>query len=292
MSESTAVTSAVGTSWRSRGIAGVLGSRSGVVGIGLVGLMALAALLGPMVSPFDPLGGSLADRLQAPNVVHWMGTDLQGRDLLIRILYGARITLLVGVAAVSIGLLLGCIIGSATAISGRLVEGLLMRFVDVLLAFPSVLLAIAIISALGTGLVQLMVAIGVAQTGNFARLLRSRLVSVREQDFVLAARSVGVSKRRLLFVHMLPNAVTPVLVYTPLALAGAIMSIAGLGFLGLGPPDPSTPEWGSMLTDSSRFMRSAPHLLIFPGAALLITIMGFNLLGDALREALDPKLSA
>jgi peptide/nickel transport system permease protein len=218
-----------------------------------------------------------------------MGTDLLGRDVLSRVLTGGRLTLGIGLLSVIIGFVVGCSMASVGVIGGRYVDGLIMRLVDVLLAFPSILLAIAVIAALGQGVPQLMVAIGVAQIGNFARLLRSRLVAVQQADFIVASQAIGAGRSRILLRHLLPNALTPVLVYSPLALATAISSIASLGFLGLGPSDPSTPEWGSMLSDAAQYLRQGPQLLLFPGAAIVATILGFNLLGDALREAVDPR---
>lgn len=258
-------------------------------GIVLIAIVLFAALIGPVVSPYDSISGSLANRLRAPDHAHWMGTDLQGRDELTRVLYGARVSLITAVASVAIGFFAGVLIGALAATS-RAADAILMRVVDVLLAFPHILLAIAVVAALGRGLPQIMVAIGIGQVGTFARLLRGGLIGVREAEFVLAARSLGASEFRIFSRHMLPNALTPVLVYSTLALASAMASIAGLGFLGLGPPDPRTPEWGTMLTESVRFLRDSPHLLVFPGSGIVVTILGFNLLGDGLRAALDPKL--
>ncbi|HET8586812.1 MAG TPA: ABC transporter permease, partial [Candidatus Limnocylindria bacterium] len=256
----------------------------------LISIFVLAALLAPVIAPYDPIAGQLADRLQGPSLQHLMGTDLQGRDEFSRILYGAQISLQVSVVAVLMGLAMGGTIGALAGAFGGRVDGILMRFVDVLLAIPGILLAIGIVAWLGRGLPQIMLAVAATTTPLFARLLRGSLLALRDADFVVAARSLGASRWRILFRHMLPNALTPLIVAATLALATAIIDVAGLGFLGLGPPDPRTAEWGTMLTESTRFLRAAPYLLLFPGAVIVLTAVGFNLLGDGLRESLDPRL--
>ncbi len=261
-----------------------------LVGLALIGLFVLAALLAPVVAPYDPIAGSLADRLQGPSLQHLMGTDLQGRDEFSRILYGARISLQVAVVAVLLGLAMGGVIGAVAGAFGGTVDAVLMRIVDVLLAIPGILLAIGIVAWLGRGLPQIMLAVAVTTMPLFARLLRGSLLALRDADFVVAARSLGASRWRVLLRHMLPNALTPLIVAATLALATAIIDVAGLGFLGLGPPDPRTAEWGTMLTESTRYLRAAPYLLLFPGAIIVLTAIGFNLLGDGLRESLDPRL--
>ena len=249
-----------------------------------------AALLAPFIAPYGPLEGTLAERLQPPSIAHLMGTDLQGRDLLTRILYGAQISLQVGVVSVLMALVMGVVIGALAGGIGGKVDAVLMRATDVLLAIPGILLAIGIVAWLDRGMTQLMLAIAVTYAPIFARLLRGSLLALREADYVMAARSIGATRTRLLLRHMLPNALTPLIVQATLVLATAIIDIAGLGFLGLGPPDPRTPEWGTMLTDARRFLQQAPHLVFFPGAAIVISAIGFNLLGDGLRESLDPRM--
>jgi peptide/nickel transport system permease protein len=261
-----------------------------LVGLALISLFVLAALLAPLIAPFGPIEGKLVDRLQPPSGGHLFGTDLQGRDEFSRILYGAQVSLQVGVVSVFMGLVMGGLIGATAGTFGGRVDAALMRVVDVLLAIPGILLAIAIVAWLGRGLPQIMLAVAVTNVPLFARLLRGSLLALREADFVVAARSLGASRLRLLVRHMLPNALTPVIVAATLALATAIIDVAGLGFLGLGPPDPRTAEWGTMLTDSTRFLRAAPYLILFPGVAIVITAVGFNLFGDGLRESLDPRL--
>ena len=262
---------------------------SALFGATCISVFVLAALFAPLLSPYQPTAGDIAVRLQGPDSAHLMGTDLLGRDEFTRVLYGARLSLQAGLIAVVLGLLLGGAMGSLAGAVGGLVDGLLMRITDVMLAFPGVLLAIGIVSWLGQGSLQIMVAVGVSYTPTFARLLRGSVLTLRQADFVIAARSIGASRSRLLARHMLPNALTPVIVRATLALATAIIDVAALGFLGLGPGDPRIAEWGEMLTDSARFLQSAPHLIFFPSAAITITAVAINMLGDGLRESLDPR---
>jgi peptide/nickel transport system permease protein len=219
-----------------------------------------------------------------------MGTDSQGRDEFSRVLYGAQVSLIAGVASVVMGVFIGGTIGALAGGIGGRVDSLLMRVVDVMLAIPGILLAIGIVAFLGRGLPQIMFAVAIVNVPIFARILRGSLLSLRESDYVTASRSIGASGTRLLFRHLLPNSLSPLIVAATLALATAIIDVAGLGFLGLGPPDPRTPEWGTMLTDSTKFIRQAPWLLFFPGAAIVVSAIGFNLLGDGLRESLDPRM--
>ena len=265
-----------------------------LVGFALVGLFVVAAVFAPLLAPEDPrvgdlsrLGGSCCP---GPSAEHWFGIDQQGRDELSRILYGARYSLLIGVVSVAVGLSIGLVFGSIAGYVGGFVDSVIMRLTDIMLSIPGLLLAIGIVAMLGPGLFQIMIAVGVTQIPIFARLMRGSILAQRENDFVLAARSIGVPKRSILASHILPNAISPVIVQGTLALATAIIDVAGLGFLGLGPQDPSTPEWGTMLTDTTRYLQTAPHLAIIPGVAIIISVLGFNLIGDGLREALDPKL--
>lgn len=265
-------------------------NKPAIIGLVCIALFVGAAVLAPVVAPYDPIAGSLADRLKPPSTAHLMGTDLQGRDEFSRILYGARISLTVGVVAVIAALAMGGLVGALAGGLGGWVDSVAMRVTDVLLAIPGILLAIGIIAWLDRGLPQLMLAIAVTYAPIFARLLRGSLLALRESDYVLAAQSIGGSGTRILLRHMLPNALTPLIVQATLVLATAIIDIAGLGFLGLGPADPRTPEWGTMLTDARKFLQVAPYLVFFPGLAIVISAIGFNLLGDGLRESLDPRL--
>jgi peptide/nickel transport system permease protein len=265
-----------------------------LVGFTLVALFVLVALAAPLLAPEDPRAGDLS-RLggsccPGPSLDHWFGVDQQGRDVLSRIVYGARFSLLIGVVSVAVGLSLGMLLGSIAGYLGGLVDGIIMRLTDIMLSIPGLLLAIGIVAMLGPGLFQIMIAVGATQVPVFARLMRGSILAQRENDFVLAARAIGVPRRSILASHILPNAISPVIVQGTLALATAIIEVAGLGFLGLGPQDPSTPEWGTMLTDTTRYLQTAPHLAIIPGVAIIISVLGFNLIGDGLREALDPKL--
>ena len=265
-------------------------NRPAIVGLVCIAIFVGAAVLAPVIAPYGPLEGELQRVPGGPSAEHIMGTDQQGRDMYTRILYGAQISLQVGVLSVLMALVMGGIIGALAGGIGGRVDAVLMRATDVLLAIPGILLAIGIIAWLDRGIPQLMLAIAVTYAPIFARLLRGSLLALRETDYVIAARSVGASKGRLLLRHMIPNALTPLIVQATLVLATAIIDIAGLGFLGLGPPDPRTPEWGTMLTDARRWLQQAPHLVFFPGAAIVISAIGFNLLGDGLRESLDPRM--
>jgi peptide/nickel transport system permease protein len=265
-----------------------------IVGVGLVAVFVFVAIFAPLISPFDPRAQdlSLVEKgcCPGPSSAHLLGVDQLGRDELTRIFYGARFSLLIGVVSVAVGLTVGLVLGSIAGYLGGFVDSLIMRAMDVMLAVPGLLLAIGIVAALGPGLFQIMIAVGVTNIPIFARLLRGSILAQRENDFVLAARSVGVPRRTILASHILPNAMSPVIVQGTLALATAIIDVAGLGFLGLGPQDPGTPEWGTMLTEVDRYLQSAPLLAVIPGIAIVISVLGFNLIGDGLREALDPKL--
>jgi peptide/nickel transport system permease protein len=265
-----------------------------IAGFALVGAFVVLAIFAPLVAPYDPRAQDLTlvakGCCPGPSTQHLLGADQLGRDELSRIIFGARFSLLIGVVAVSVGLSIGVVLGSIAGYFGGFVDSLVMRAMDVMLAIPGLLLAIGIVAMLGPGLFQIMVAVGVANVPIFARLLRGSILAQRENDFVLAARAVGVRRRVILASHVLPNAISPVIVQGTLALATAIIDVAGLGFLGLGPQDPATPEWGTMLTDTDRYLQSAPYLAIVPGVAIVLSVLGFNLIGDGLREALDPKL--
>ena len=263
-----------------------------IAGFALVLVFVVAAIFAPFLAPHGPreqgLGGHLV--VEPPSLDYPFGLDQLGRDQLSRVIYGARYSLLIGVVSVAVGLSVGLLLGSVAGYFGRFVDSVIMRIMDIMLSIPGLLLAIGIVAALGPGILQIMVAVGVTQIPIFARLLRGSILAQRENDFVLAARAVGVPRRTILASHILPNAVSPVIVQGTLALATAIIDVAGLGFLGLGPQDPATPEWGTMLTDTTRFLQTAPYLALIPGAAIVLSVLGFNLIGDGLREALDPKL--
>jgi peptide/nickel transport system permease protein len=265
-----------------------------LVGFALVALFVLVAIFAPLIATDPPRRQDLS-LLQGgccpgPSAEHWFGVDSLGRDEFSRVVYGARFSLLIGVVSVAVGLSVGLTLGSIAGYLGGIADTLVMRLMDIMLSIPGLLLAIGIVAALGAGLTQIMIAVGVTQIPIFARLLRGSILAQRENDFVLAARAIGVPRRKILLSHILPNAISPVIVQGTLALATAIIDVAGLGFLGLGPQDPSTPEWGTMLTGTTRYLQTAPHLALIPGAAIVVSVLGFNLIGDGLREALDPKL--
>src|SRR3954447_16564434 len=267
---------------------------SAIIGFVLVAIFILVAIFAPLLAPDDPRAQDLQAIFKGccpgPSSHHWLGVDDLGRDELSRILYGARLSLLIGIVSVSVGLSIGIVMGAVAGFFGGWVDSVLMRFVDIMLAIPGFLMAIGIVALLGPGSLQIMIAIGIVNVPIFTRLLRGSVLAQRENDFVLAARAVGVRRRTILVSHVLPNAISPVIVQGTLALATAIIDAAGLGFLGLGPQDPSTPEWGTMLTNTVRFLQTAPHLAIIPGLAIVVTAISINLIGDGLREALDPKL--
>jgi len=272
----------------------LLRNPAAIIGMALVALFVLTALFAGVIAPYDPREQNL-DLLQGsccpgPSADHWFGVDALGRDQFSRVVYGARFSLLIGVVSVTVGVTFGLVLGSVAGFLGGKTDTLIMRLMDIMLSIPGLLMAIGIAAMLGPGLFSIMIAIGVVNVPIFARLLRGSVLGQKSNDFVLAARSVGVPRRTILFSHILPNAISPLIVAATLALATAIIDAAGLGFLGLGPQDPSTPEWGTMLTDTVRYLQTAPHLAIIPGLAIVISVLGFNLIGDGLREALDPKL--
>jgi len=265
-----------------------------IVGFGFVALFVIVGIFAPWLAPHGPLDQNLSlvgnGCCPGPSAHHWFGVDDLGRDEFSRVLYGARSSLIIGVVAVGVALTAGLVFGGVAGYLGGLIDATIMRVMDVMLAIPGLLFAIGIVAMLGPSLLHIMIAIGVTNIPIFARLLRGSILAQRENDFVLAARSVGVPRRAILVSHILPNAVSPVIVQGTLALATAIIDVAGLSFLGLGDPDPSRPEWGQMLTGANNYLQNAPFLAIIPGLAIVVSALGFNLIGDALREALDPKL--
>lgn len=266
-------------------------SPSAIIGAIIVGFFLLVAIFAPFLAPFDPARGNLANSYLPPFTgEHLFGTNIQGQDVLSRITFGARLTLGIAVMSVAIGVAVGTFFGALAGFFGGWVDAVIMRGVDIMLSIPGLLFAIAVVTWLGRGVVQIAVAIAILNVPIFARLLRASLLSLREADYVIAARSVGVRGPTLLIRHMLPNAIGPLIVQATLALATAVVDAAALGFLGLGPPDPATPEWGMMLSDTYRYLNDAIWLAFFPGIAIVLSVFGFNLLGDGMREALDPKL--
>ena len=262
--------------------------RLAVAGLGLILALILLALSARQVAPHDPLRQDLPHALAGPSIEFPLGTDEFGRCILSRILFGARLSLLVGVVATAIGAGAGILSGLAAGYFPRL-DAPVMRTMDVLLAFPSILLAIAIVAALGPSLGNVMIAVGVRSIPSFARLARSMVLSLKELEFVQGAAALGASHARVLFRHILPNSVSPLLVFSSMQVATAILLAAILSFLGLG-VQPPTPEWGKMVSDGRAYLLEAPHVSLFPGLAIFIAVMGFNCLGDGLRDALDPRV--
>lgn len=252
-------------------------------------VLVLLAFLAPLVAPCDPIKQSFPDQLKPPSARHPLGTDEFGRDILSRILYGARLALVVGFVAVSIALVAGVALGVVSGYFGGWVDNVIMRMMDVLLAFPYILLAIGIMAVLGPSLVNVMIAVGIVSVPEYARVARSSVLVVKGEEYIEAARAVGASDRWILTRHVLRNCLGPVIVQATLSVGRAIINAAGLSFLGLG-AQPPTPEWGSMLNAGRPYMFDAPWITAFPGIAVLVTVLGFNLLGDGLNETLDPRL--
>ncbi|MEZ4559673.1 MAG: ABC transporter permease [Caldilineaceae bacterium] len=264
-------------------------NRAAMLGAALISLEILIAVFAPLVAPYDPIEQSIYDALQPPSATHWLGTDEVGRDILSRIIYGTRISLRVGLLAVGIGSAIGVTLGLIAGFYGKMADNLILRLMDIWLAFPGILLALAIIAVLGPSLFNVMIAVGLSAVPTYVRVTRSSVLSVREMEYVLGARAVGCPSRIIIWRHILPNVLPSLIVLTTLGIAGAILAAAALSFIGLG-AQPPTPEWGAMLTVGRQFMRQAWWVTAFPGLAIMITVLGINLLGDGLRDALDPRL--
>jgi len=267
----------------------LLRSRSAVVGGALLLAMSLAILLAPALSPYDPIKTNQRDPLEPPSTAHLMGTDRFGRDILSRVLWGGRISLAVGVVSVGIAACSGIVLGLAAGYYGRRADAVIMRLTDLLLAFPGILLALAIIATLGSSLPNLMIAVGIAAIPEYIRITRGTVLSLVEQEYVLAARVVGCRDDAVIFKHILPNVTAPLIVLATLGTAGAIITGSALSFLGLGIRPPA-PEWGNMLAEGREFLQYAWWVAFFPGLAIMLAVLAINLLGDGLRDALDPRL--
>jgi len=259
--------------------------------IGLIIVLAflISALLAPLLAPHDPIEHSLGHMLAKPSWDYPLGRDELGRCILSRIIYGARISLLIGIMVISIGVLVGVPLGVVSAYYGGKVDFIAQRFVDTMLAFPGILLALTLIAMLGIGLHNVMIAVGISTIPIYARLARSAVLAIKARQFVEASRSIGASDFKIIRQHLLPNSLSPIIVQSTLHMATAILWAAGLGFLGLG-VNPPTPEWGAMLNGGRLYIRVASHVATFPGMMIFVTVLGFNLLGDGLRDALDPRL--
>jgi peptide/nickel transport system permease protein len=264
-------------------------NRLALIGLGIVIFFIIIAIIAPLIAPYGYKDQNLVERLQAPSSEHWFGTDDFGRDIFSRIVYGARISLWVGFFSVLGSVIFGTMLGIIAGYYGRWVDAIISRIFDIMLAFPSILLAIAVVAILGPSLQNALIAIAVINIPNFGRLVRSKVLSVKQEEYIMAARAVGMKDSRILFRHILPNSVSPVIVQATLAIATAIIEAAALGFLGLGAQAPE-PEWGKMLSDSKQYLMQAPWTLFFPGVAIMLVVLGFNLMGDGLRDVLDPKM--
>jgi peptide/nickel transport system permease protein len=264
-------------------------NRLALAGLVIVVFFIILAIIAPLVAPYSYDGQALTERLQPPSSKHWFGTDDFGRDIFSRIVYGARISLWVGFFSVLGSVIAGTLFGILAGYYGRWVDTIISRVFDVMLAFPSILLAIAVVAILGPSLQNALIAIAVINIPNFGRLIRSRVLSVKQEEYIMAARAIGMKDSRILLHHILPNSISPVIVQATLAIASAIIEAAALGFLGLG-AQPPTPEWGKMLADSKQYLVQAPWTLFFPGIDIMLTVLGFNLMGDGLRDVLDPKM--
>ena len=270
----------------------------------ILSLLILIAIFAPAIAPYDPekvlIGVEAVKKRQAPCIhlfgcpadqpQHWMGIDGNVRDQLSRVIYGTRVSLFIGFSTIGFAIIVGTVLGAVSGYAGGWVDNVVMRLMDVLMAFPSLLLAIAIVNVLGRGLQNALLAIAIVNIPIYARVVRASVLSIKEQDFVEASRALGAQPLRILFVRILPNALSPLIVQGTLGIAGAILSAAALSFLGLG-AQPPTPEWGSMLGSERNQVFTAPHLVFYPGLAIMLTVLAFNLLGDGLRDALDPRLS-
>lgn len=260
-----------------------------IVGLVIVILQIILAVFAPFMTAYDPAAQNLANReLPVFSEGHWLGTDNYGRDVWSRIVFGARISLVVGITAVSLGLIGGTILGLLAGYYRKL-DAIIMRFVDLLFSFPGILLAMLIIAILGTSLVNVAIAISIWSIPTCARIVRGSVLSIKEKEYIMAMRSMGASDLRIMIRHILPNASAPIIVFATMRMATAILSTAALSYLGLG-AQPPTPEWGAMISQGQDFMWSAPHLTIVPGIAIMLTVFAFNVLGDGLRDALDPNM--
>jgi peptide/nickel transport system permease protein len=267
----------------------LLRRRPSQIGGLIIALLALCAVLAPVLAPYDPYKIITADRLLPPSRHHWLGTDDLGRDQFSRILYGTRTTLQVGVISVGIAMIVGVPVGVLSGYYGGRADLLIMRWIDIMLAFPYILLALAIVATLGPNLRNAMIAIGISSVPGWVRLVRGNVLSAARNDYVAAAQALGATDRRVMFVHVLPNTLSSVIVLATLQFPTAVLSAAALSFVGLGAQPPS-PEWGALLIGARDWIWTAPWLVNFPGIAIFVTILGFNLFGNALRDTLDPTL--
>ncbi len=264
-------------------------NRFAMAGAAFLFLIVAIALMAPVIAQQDPNEQSLLSRLQSPSSEHWLGTDELGRDVFSRLAYGGRISLFIGLVGTTGGVILGTFLGLISGFFGGWTDTLVMRLIDIMFAFPGILMAILIVAVIGPGILNLVVALTIWGTPTLARIVRSGVLALKSQEFVEAARAMGASRSRIMYIHLLPNSMAPIIVYATLGIAGSLLTAAGLGFLGLG-VQPPTAEWGAMLSVGRGYLREAPHLMIFPGLLIFATVISLNMIGDALRDALDPHL--
>lgn len=265
-------------------------NRLAIAGIIFILTLFVVAALAPVVAPHDPYQTDFFRTLEGPSSQHLLGTDDLGRDVLSRIIHGARISITIGFISVAIGLAVGVPIGAISGYYGGKIDILVQRLVDIMMAFPGMLLAIIIVSVMGVGLVNAMIAVGIVSIPTYIRLVRGSVLSIKNKEFVDAAKALGVSEAKIIFKHVVPHCLAPIIVQSSLQVGAAILWAAGLGFLGLGAQAP-IPEWGAMLSQGRGYIRTAHHVTTYPGLAIMFTVLGFNLFGDGLRDALDPKMS-
>lgn len=272
-----------------RALRRLLRNPTSILGLALVGLALLCALLAPHLAPYDPIYGNLRDHLQAPSLVHAFGTDNLGRDIASRVIFGAQTSLKIAIAVQALTLAVGLLLGLIGGFYGGMSDAVIMRVADIVMSFPLLIIAIALVGVLGSSDINIITALAFVSWPNVTRLTRSQVLSIKQQEYVTAARSLGASNLTLMFRHILPNLLTPVVVYVTLGVGSVILSEAALSFLGLGGADQSQPSWGKMLNEARAYIRSAWWMPLFPGTAILLTVLGFNLLGDGLRDALDVR---
>lgn len=265
------------------------GNRRAMLGLIVIVLLVLVAVFADVISPYGMREQDLSNALQPPNASHWLGTDDLGRDVLSRLIHGTRVSLTVGVSAVLVSLLSGGVLGVIAGYYKGRIDTIIMRFCDVLLSIPSILLAIAIVASFGSSMLNMIIAIGISNIPIFARIIRASVLSVREQQFIEAGEALGASDSLIIFKHILPNIMSPIIVHSSMGIATAILSAVGLGFIGLG-LEASIAEWGTMLSAGRSYIRTHSYLTVYPGLVIMLTILAFNLLGDGLRDAIDPKM--